>query len=43
MKHFFCYKIEKENEIKRRADLFKEYIPKKLYNALYEYKIEITD
>lgn len=40
---FFCYKTEKENEIKRRADLFKEYIPKKLYNALYKYKIEITD
>jgi hypothetical protein len=40
---FKAYKIFKESHIKDIADKFKEYIPDKLYNALYEYRVEITD
>jgi len=40
---FNAYKIEKEGVIKRVAGLFKDTIPKKLYLALLEYPIEITD
>ena len=40
---FNSYKIAKENEIKRIADYYKEQIPYKLYKAMYEYKVEITD
>ena len=40
---FDAYKNFKEQYIKEVADLYKEYIPQKLYNALYEYEIEITD
>lgn len=40
---FLAYKNYKENLIKRTADYYKDKIPLKLYKALYEYKIEITD
>ena len=40
---FQVYKIAKEKEIKRVADEYKPYIPQKLYEAMYNYKVEITD
>lgn len=40
---FTCYKIFKENYIKQVADEYKDLIPNKVYNALYNYKIEIND
>ncbi len=40
---FNAYKTAKENYIKDVADKYKEYIPKKLYCAMYNYEIEIDD
>ena len=40
---FEVYKNFKENYIKQVADEYKELIPKKLYDALYKYQVEITD
>lgn len=40
---FLAYKDFKENYIKQVADYYKQYIPQKLYNALYNYQVEITD
>ena len=40
---FNTYKIEKEKYIKQIADEYKNRIPKKLYKAMYNYKVEITD
>lgn len=40
---FMFYKEQKENEIKRIANLYKYYIPNKLYNAMINYKIERND
>lgn len=40
---FYLYKIYKEKLIKEIADEYKGDIPHKLYNALYNYKVEITD
>ena len=40
---FMDYKNKKEQEIKRIADLYKNKIPKKLYDAMYNYQVEITD
>jgi len=40
---FNAYKIGKENEIKRVADLYKHSIPKNLYDAMYEYRVSIDD
>lgn len=40
---FNAYKIEKEKYIKEVADLYKDKIPKKVYDAMYNYKVEITD
>lgn len=40
---FDVYKTEKEKRIKQVANEYKEYIPEKLYDALYNYKIEIDD
>lgn len=40
---FFCYKYEKELHIKYVADLYKHVIPTKLYTAMYNYQVEITD
>lgn len=42
-KAFEVYKYYKEKNIKQIADYFKEQIPIKLYNALYNYIVEITD
>lgn len=40
---FEYYKIEKEKDIKRLADKYKNKIPQKLYDAMYKYTIEIDD
>lgn len=40
---FKAYKKYKESYIKKVADYYKEQIPKILYDALYAYKVEITD
>ena len=40
---FLAYKTFKENHIKRIADEYKDLIPERLYNAMYEYEVEITD
>lgn len=40
---YLAYKKFKESHIKEIADRYKDYIPDKLYKALYEYKVEITD
>ena len=40
---FYTYKEAKEKEIKRVADLYKDRIPQKLYDAMYNYEVEITD
>lgn len=37
------YKRFKELTIKKVADLYKNLIPKNLYNALYKYEVEIND
>lgn len=40
---FTTYKNFKENYIKQVADEYKKLIPSKLYEAMYNYKIEIND
>ena len=40
---FNKYKIEKENYIKQVADEYKDFIPIELYNAMYNYEVEIND
>ena len=40
---FLTYKRFKENYIKQVADEYKNLIPDKVYQALYNYKVEITD
>jgi hypothetical protein len=40
---FNAYKKAKEERIRQMADKYKEYIPQKLYDALYTYEVEITD
>lgn len=40
---FKAYKIAKEKYIKEVADIWKPYIDQKVYKAMYNYKIEITD
>lgn len=40
---FKVYKEIKEAEIKQIADYYKDKIPDKLYKAMYNYKVEITD
>ena len=42
-KAFKVYKYYKEKNIKQIADYYKEQIPINLYNALYDYEVEITD
>lgn len=42
-KAFNEYKQFKENYIKHVADEYKNKIPQKLYDAMYRYKVEITD
>lgn len=40
---FLAYKKYKENYVKQVADEYKDFIPKKLYDALYRYEVEIND
>lgn len=40
---FYAYKYEKEKHIKEVADQYKDKIPKRLYDAMYNYIVEITD
>ena len=40
---FEAYKKEKEEYIKEVAEEYKDVIPTKLYNAMYNYEVEITD
>ena len=40
---FLTYKRFKENYIKQVADEYKNSIPDKVYQALYNYEVEITD
>lgn len=40
---FNSYKIAKERYIKGVADEYKDLIPKKLYCAMHEYEVEVTD
>lgn len=40
---FYAYKEKKEQYIKQIADIYKNSIPKKLYDAMYNYKVEIID
>lgn len=40
---FYSYKTYKECLIKQIADQYKQFIPLKLYKAMYMYKVEITD
>ena len=40
---FNAYKEFKENYIKEVAEDYKSYIPERLYNALINYKVDITD
>ena len=40
---FIAYKTFKENYIKAKADSYRETIPEKLYNAMYEYEVEVDD
>lgn len=40
---FNAYKNFKENNIKRMADHYKDKIPQKLYEAMYNYEVEIND
>lgn len=42
-KAFEIYKYYKEKNIKMVADYFREQIPDKLYDALYNYEVEIDD
>lgn len=42
-KAFEVYKYYKEKNIKEVADYFKGLIPKRLYDGMYEYEVEITD
>ena len=38
-----AYSTAKENNIKEVADEYKNIIPKKLYDALYAYKVDINN
>ena len=40
---FYVYKVHKEKIIKQRADEYKQYLPQNVYEALYNYQVEITD
>ena len=42
-KAFQVYKYYKEKNIKEVTDYFKKQIPQILYNALYDYEVEIID
>jgi len=40
---FFDYKKQKEAFIQQKASEYKDYLPQKIYNALFSYKVEIDD
>ena len=40
---FYCYKKFKEKYIKELADKYKKYLPQEIYDAMYNYEVEITD
>lgn len=40
---FYIYKNAKEQEVKRKANIYKEYIPQNVYTALINYKVHIND
>ena len=40
---FNCYKLHKEKDIKEVADKWRDQISPKVYQALYNYQVEITD
>ena len=40
---FILYKIAKEQHIKEMADKYKDQIPQKVYDAMYNYQVDITD
>ena len=40
---FYAYKQYKESVIRKMANVYKDKIPEKIYNALYKYEVEITD
>lgn len=40
---FQAYKHFKENYVKQIADEYKDLIPEKLYNAMYEYEVKVED
>ena len=40
---FGAYKKTKENEIRKIADLYKEKLPKCIYDAIVSYEVQITD
>ena len=40
---FKVYKYYKEKNIKEVADYYKNEMPERLYNAMYNYEVEITD
>lgn len=40
---FYAYKTYKENYVKQIAEEYKDKVPKKLYNAMITYEVEITD
>ena len=40
---FYVYKSYKERHIKQVADEYKDLIPQRLYDALYEYEVEYED
>jgi hypothetical protein len=40
---FRAYKKEKETCLKEYANKYKNILPKQVYNAIYNYKILITD
>lgn len=40
---FRAYKIAKEQYIKEMADKYREYLPQKIYDAMYNYQVDITD
>ena len=42
-KAFQVYKYHKERNIKQIADYYKIHIPQKLYDAMYNYEVEIDD
>ena len=40
---FYAYKLAKENYIKELADKYKDQLEPRVYEALYNYQVEITD